>query len=230
MSDGGHPWQADRRSLRRSRKAWREEQRLVVWKIHISPQKWTGQSTEQQNFTKNSWHSQKYTSINSVCEQDDAVHYPIEYLNSIAAPGLPPHELKLKIGIPVILLRNLHPPKLCNGTRLRVVSLQNHVIEATILTGCGSGENIFIPRIPIIPSNYPFQFKRLQFPLNVCFAMTINKSQGQTLAKAGIDLSNQCFAHGQLYVACSRVKDSSSITLYSPDKKIKNIVYKEALL
>ena len=34
-----------------------------------------------------------------------------------------------------MLLRNLEPPKLCNGTRLLVKNLQQHVIEAVILDG-----------------------------------------------------------------------------------------------
>ena len=40
---------------------------------------------------------------------------------------------------------------------------------------------------------------------NVRLAITINKAQGQSLEKCGIDLNTDCFSHGQLYVACSRV-------------------------
>lgn len=153
----------------------------------------------------------------------------MEFLNSITTPGLPAHKIHLKVNVSVILLRNLNPPKLCNGTRLRIVALHKNLIEATILTGCGKGENVLIPRIPIIPSNFPFQFKRLQFPVNLCFAMTINKSQGQTLKKAGIDLSKNCFTHGQLYVACSRVSNSTNLIIYAPNNSTQNIVYTEAL-
>ncbi|GFU95909.1 hypothetical protein TNCV_252601 [Trichonephila clavipes] len=39
------------------------------------------------------------------------------------------------MGVPVILLRYLNPPKLCNGTRLRVLSLQKNVIEGSIISG-----------------------------------------------------------------------------------------------
>ncbi|XP_054272749.1 uncharacterized protein LOC128993021 [Macrosteles quadrilineatus] len=112
---------------------------------------------------------QTYTSVNTVLSQDDAVHYPTEFIDSVTAPGLPAHELTLKVGAPIMLLRNLYPPKLCNGTRLRVRRLHRYVIEADILTGCGAGEVVFIPRIPLIPSNYPFEFKRLQFPVMLCY-------------------------------------------------------------
>ncbi|UYV71174.1 hypothetical protein LAZ67_8002034 [Cordylochernes scorpioides] len=78
--------------------------------------------------------------------------------------------------------------------------------EATILTGCFQNEEVFIPRIPLIhdDKHSPLHFKRLQFPIRVSFAMSINKAQGQSLKIAGIDLEQPCFSHGQLYVACSR--------------------------
>ncbi|KAL0830677.1 hypothetical protein ABMA28_002814 [Loxostege sticticalis] len=172
-----------------------------------------------------------YYSINSILDQGAATTYPVEFLNSLSASGLPAHTITLKVGVPIMLLRNLTPPKLCNGTRLKVVSLQRNLIEAEILTGCAAGEIVFIPRIPLIPHNFPFQFKRIQFPVSVCFAMTINKSQGQTLRAAGIDLRTGCFSHGQLYVACSRVTSSDQLYVLLPDEAqlTKNVVYSEVL-
>ena len=70
-----------------------------------------------------------------------------------------PHNLLLKIGSPIMLLRNLDAPRLWNGTRLAVKNLMPHVIEATVLTGCAKGDDVFIPRIPLAPTDMPFQFR-----------------------------------------------------------------------
>ncbi|XP_023315514.1 ATP-dependent DNA helicase PIF1-like [Trichogramma pretiosum] len=171
-----------------------------------------------------------YKSIDTVMNQDEVVHYPTEFLNSLDLPGMPPHDLTLKIGVPIILLRNINPPRLCNGTRLAVKMLMKNIIEATILNGKYKGTDVLLPRIPMIPTDMPFEFKRLQFPIRLAFAMTINKSQGQSLQVCGIDLENPCFSHGQLYVACSRVGKPSDLFMFIPNGKTKNIVYPQALL
>jgi ATP-dependent DNA helicase PIF1 len=56
-----------------------------------------------------------YTSVNTVVEADEAVHYPTEFLNSPDPPGMPSHVLQLKVGVPIIMLRNINQPRLCNG-------------------------------------------------------------------------------------------------------------------
>ena len=88
-----------------------------------------------------------------------------------------PNVLPLKIGVPIILLRNIIAKRLCNVTRLSVKKMMNNVIEATILTRKFKGESILLPRIQIKTTDMPFEFKRLQFPMQLAFAMTINKAQ-----------------------------------------------------
>ncbi|XP_025419687.1 uncharacterized protein LOC112690010 [Sipha flava] len=69
-----------------------------------------------------------YKSIDSVTDQDDVIDYPTEFSNSLELPGLPSHNLQLKIGSVIIMLWNIDQPRLCNGTRLAVKKLTN-VIE-----------------------------------------------------------------------------------------------------
>ena len=134
-------------------------------------------------------------------------------------------------------MRNICPPKLCNGTRIIVTNLQKNIVVGNILTGVYKGEQVMLPRITLETTDTSVIFKRKQFPIRLCYAMTINKSQGQTFDKCGLLLDTaQCFAHGQLYVACSRVTSHDSLIIYTGYRKqgdyyerkpARNCVYKE---
>ena len=93
-----------------------------------------------------------------------------------------------------------------------------------------------MPRIANQPSlnENPFKFTRKQFPIRLCFSMTINKSQGQSVQHVGLDLRASVFTHGQFYVAVSRVTSVTNIkAIWSEEEreaKTHNIVYPEVLL
>ncbi|PIA58920.1 hypothetical protein AQUCO_00400047v1 [Aquilegia coerulea] len=159
-----------------------------------------------------------------------------ENMQALDPPSLPPFKLQLKVGCPIMLLRNFQPRDgLCNGTRLMVVQFATRVIEAKIVNGSHAGNYVFIPRITLQPSvsETPFQMARRQFPVRLAFAMTINKSQGQSVKYVGIDLRNHVFSHGQLYVALSRCTSSNRISVLlgnEDNDKTTNVVYHEVLL
>jgi ATP-dependent DNA helicase PIF1 len=90
-----------------------------------------------------------------------------------------------------------------------------------------------IPRIKLFSKDgdLPYTLERVQFPVRPCFAITVNKSQGQSLHTVGVDLQLPAFSHGQLYVALSRVTDvyELSLLLREDVSTIRNIVYPELL-
>lgn len=91
-----------------------------------------------------------YKCLDSEVEVKDAVHYPAEFLCTINIPGVPHHILYLKVGTPIVLLRNLNPPKLCSISRLQVKTVLKHVIKATLFTDISQVETVFIIQIPLI--------------------------------------------------------------------------------
>lgn len=166
--------------------------------------------------------------------------YPTEFLNSLNFSGFPPHELHLRVGCPIILLRNM-TGGLANGTRLIVQSLQPRVIEAIVSTGPMQGRVVYLPRVDFKigeGQGMPFTMRRRQFPVRP-FAMSINKAQGQTLKAVGVYLPKPVFSHGQLYVAFSRVGSPHAIKVLieggfvrgiegAPDGLYtQNVVYKD---
>lgn len=89
----------------------------------------------------------KYLAKNTILNENDAHIIQPETLAALNSSGIPEHEIILKIGVPIIIMRNVRLPNICNGTRAIIKSLHRNLIEATLLTGPGAGEDVLIPRI-----------------------------------------------------------------------------------
>ena len=170
-------------------------------------------------------------------QKEMELKYPPELLHTIeTGSSLPDHEISLKKGFVVMLLRNIRQN--CghvNGTRYVVHNMTKNLLFLRAVSGTAKGNSLVLPRMNCIPGmdDFPIPgFRRCQFPIRVCFAMTINKAQGQSVpAQLGIDLSSSCFAHGQLYVALSRATHPGNVYMRidNENRKTKNVVYPEVL-
>jgi ATP-dependent DNA helicase PIF1 len=160
---------------------------------------------------------------------------PPEILHMQNQSNFPPHRLRVRVGVQVILLRSVDPANgLCNGTRLIIEQCGQWVLQARILCGAHKGNVVLLPRMDLTTGEgerLPFIMRRRQFPVALAFSMTINKSQGQSLSNVGIYLSRPVFAHGQLYVALSRARDPAKVHVLSVQDRFKslNVVYQNVL-
>ncbi len=164
-------------------------------------------------------------SIDSCIEDNDIAQYDSDFLNKINASGIPPHRLALKVGACIILIRNLSiKDGHCNGTRCILLHLLKQLIKANHLSG-GPNAEILIPRIPMISkdTDFPVQFKRLQFPVLGAYYLTLNRAQGQTLKRAGLYLPRSVFSHGHVYVGFSRCGDPDNIFVFENQDEFDNI-------
>ena len=148
---------------------------------------------------------------------------PEECLNKISVSSLPEHLITLKIEMPVVITRNLYPAKgMCNGSRMIVVEIGTGHILGRLLLGPFKGQEVMIPKIRLHHKGSmtsALSFYWYQFPLIPAYAMSINKIQGQTLARVGVLLQTDVFAHGQLYVACSWVTDYRNLLVVKPESR-----------
>ncbi len=169
----------------------------------------------------------------SACRSPD--EYPAEYVGSLHVHGAPPAELSLKIQARYMILRNLDPPYVCNGVLAMCLSSTRLICSLKLLSGPGMGHIVKLPRVSFLVSSeqsgLPFAFSRRQFPIAPSYCVTVHKSQGQSLNKIGIIAETDSFAHGQVYVALSRVGSWDQMVFYSPRDEpfLKNKVSKRLI-
>ena len=173
-------------------------------------------------------------------------------LDKYNSNDVPPHKLYLKVNDVCLIMRNLNVSDgVTNNTRVKILQINTRFIRCQTL-----GDNpihITLPRIRFtfrLPYGRSFDLTRLQFPLRRAFAISVHKSQGQTLGRCLFDIRNGFFAHGHCYVGLSRVTHFLNVaafctaaqlykrSAYCPvdepmswDGKpiVSNIVYKEAI-
>uniref|UniRef100_A0A183BTU6 ATP-dependent DNA helicase n=1 Tax=Globodera pallida TaxID=36090 RepID=A0A183BTU6_GLOPA len=172
--------------------------------------------------------------------QNNMADLNYENLSRLTPPGIPEHFLRVKIGAVMMLTSNISLEEgLCNGTRVQILEMFNHIIRCRILTGTqrGNMHDLHVARFlfggdPKAPHEGLFRCERIQFPLRPGSVMTVNKAQGQTLSHVGVLLDrSRCFSHGQLYVALSRVRQAQNIKVCTKraDRLVQNIVITELL-
>ena len=124
-----------------------------------------------------------------------------------------------------------------------MTKIRNHTIQCKYLYGRNKGDTFDLPRFRFeyggTPSEPGMKFTRIQFPIRPSMAMTIGKAQGQTLQKVGLDLyESQCFSHGHLYTALSRVRSMETVRVLCRETKmasglnmwlVRNVVVPEIL-
>ena len=150
-----------------------------------------------------------------------------EILRSQHFYGMPNNVIKLKRRAMIMCIRNLNPNiGLRNGVKLSVLNMEDRYLECKVITGSHIGNTVHIPRIQFKsnPRVHSLSFTRRQFPIKLCYGMTINKSQGQTLDTVGLYLPGPVFGHGQLYTAISRCGNKDKFKVYMLEDKEQGVI------
>ena len=114
----------------------------------------------------------KYWSFDQAVNPEDNEIFPNKYWNKFYKPSLPPHKLRLKVGTPVILMRNLNTPRLCNRTRILLTECGRHVLKGNIMGGSFDSSEVVLYKIPLQSKDgnkyIPTPFTRKQVPDTPC--------------------------------------------------------------
>ncbi|MBI2090525.1 MAG: AAA family ATPase [Deltaproteobacteria bacterium] len=160
--------------------------------------------------------AKKQTFLASVTGTFDAASFPTDY------------ELELKEGSQVMLLNNDNLGRWVNGTIAKIKKIDARMERLIVILPDGSEEEVKPYRWDMFHFELDKNSRRLipvslgqfvQFPVRLAWAITIHKSQGLTFDKVVLDLSRGTFAHGQLYVALSRLRTLAGLILTRPVKK-----------
>lgn len=132
-------------------------------------------------------------------------------LNEFTNTQVPPHNIRLKEGDICLIMRPLKSAGLASNSRVKILSIPPGLSPRLIkvMTMEDNPRIVFLPRMRFnfaLRYTSSYTLTRVQFPLRLCYAMTINKSQGQSFDTALIDMTMATFSHGHSYVALSRIR------------------------
>ena len=162
--------------------------------------------------------------------------YTDDYLAALSLHGVPPSSLPLKVGARYMIIKNYNAALgACNGTLCELIQFSRNLAHIKIQSGIHAGRVVLLPRcschVSRENSGLPFDFTRVQFPLIPAYAVSVHKSQGQSLTQIGFVVDQDSFAHGQVYTALSRTSGWDKITVVTPNGEdfIVNKVYRHVL-
>ena len=125
---------------------------------------------------------------------------------------------------------------LTNGTMLQLLAIGSRTLQFRVTSGSHAGAiELLMPvlfNISSEASGLPFAIERRQFPVIPAFCLSVHKAQGQSLDMVGLIFESDPFAHGQLYVALSRVAgwDRVRVLMRNGITTIKNLVYRHLIV
>lgn len=131
-------------------------------------------------------------------------------------------KLVYKVGAQIMLVTNDSADRWVNGTIGRITGHYDEQGTPTLSVALPSGREVRItphtweitrPTVEAGVLRHAVIGTYTQLPFQLAWAITIHKSQGQTLERLVVDLSGGTFADGQLYVALSRCTSMDGLVL-----------------